>query len=113
MGVVRRSDSRIRPPRGVLGQRRLVCFGRRVPLRDLDPLQGRLIYIERMMTSGEMSVAVIDEGRLDLLAPVGRIPAAGMEAATPRGVDGARHVPLEHDPPPLLREIRIRNRNRR
>jgi len=49
MGVVRRSDNRIRPPRGVLRQRRLVYFGRRVPLRDLDPLQGRLIDIERMV----------------------------------------------------------------
>src|SRR5207248_3047442 len=106
MGVVRRSDSRIRPPRGVLRQRRLVCFGRRVPFRDLDPLQGRLIDIERMMTSGEVTVAVYDEWRLALLAHVGRVPAARMEAAIARRVDRARHLALEYDPLPLREPAR-------
>ena len=65
------------------------------------------------MTSGEMSVAVIDERRLHLLAHLRRVAAPRMEAAAARRGDRARDVPLEHDALPLLGQIRVRDRDGR
>lgn len=60
MGAVRRRDRRIRTTRGVLRERRIVRVSRRKPLRHFNVIQRLLVDIERMVTSSEMSVAVID-----------------------------------------------------
>ena len=104
MGVTRRRDYRIRAPGRVLGQRRSV---RRVLFCHSESLQRRLVDVERVMTSGKMPVAIVDERRLELFAHVGRIAAARMKAAAAGRVDRARHVSLEHDPFPLLGQIGI------
>lgn len=58
MGAVRRCDRWIRAIRGVLRERRVVRVGRRKPLRRVNVTQRLLIEIERMVTSGELSVTV-------------------------------------------------------
>jgi hypothetical protein len=98
MGIAARRHRGIGATRGVPRQRGLVRFRRRVPLRHLDLAQRLKIDIERMVTSSKVSIAVIDEWRLDLLTHLGRVSAAWMEAATARWIDRARHVALENDP---------------
>src|ERR671924_661312 len=75
--------------------------------------QRLLIDVERMVTRRKMAVAVIDERRLDLLAHIGHVAAAWVEAAAARRVDWTGDIALEHDPLALLGQVRVRDRNGR
>src|SRR5207245_5080162 len=65
------------------------------------------------MTGGEVALPVVDERRLDLTAHGRHVAAARMEATSRGWTDRARDIPLEHDPLPLVGEVRVRDRHRR
>ena len=82
----------------------VLCLRGRVALVDCRARECLFVHVQRVVTRGQVAVAVIDERRLHLRADVGRVPAARMEAAAGRRPDRARHVSFEDDPLPCLRQ---------
>src|SRR4051794_28930937 len=66
-------------PRGVLRQDALFCPGRGIRGRD-GPRERRRIDVQGVVARREVPAPVVDERGLDLLADLGRVPAARVEA---------------------------------
>src|SRR5579864_3986772 len=80
---------RIRLTRRIVGQGGGVGGGRALRGR-LDGGEGRRVNVQRVMAGRQVPRPVVDEGRLDLGADLGRVAAAGVEPAAARRVDRAR-----------------------
>ena len=64
-----------------------------------------------MMAGEQMAAAVVDQGRLDPAADIGRIAAARMEATARRRRGRVRQLPREHNPLPPA-PVRVGRRDR-
>src|SRR5262249_32963253 len=84
-----------------------------MPLGDADLVERGLVHIEGVMAGRDMAVPVVRRGRLDLLADLRHVPAAGMEPAPGGRIDRAGDIALEDDPLALVAQIRIWDRYRR
>src|SRR5260370_27183493 len=62
--------------------------------------EGRRVDVQRVVAGRQMPVSVVHERRLELVADLGRIPAARVEPAAGLRGDPAPHIPPQPQPPP-------------
>src|SRR3954467_1711632 len=88
----------IRTARRIAWLGRIVGGRRGMGPRDFGPLERLPVDVQGVVAGRQVPAAVVDKRRLDLLADLRHVAAAGMEAAAGGRIDRARHVALEDDP---------------
>src|SRR3954463_12396740 len=88
----------IRTARRIPWLGRIVGGRRCVAARDFCPLERLAGDVQGGGAGGRGPASVVDQRRLDLLADLSHVAAAGMEATAGGRIDRAWHVPLEDDP---------------